>query len=138
MLGDDVAAVLPELRREAESLMVDTCAITTPGAPTWDATNGIYTPGEPVTVYEGKCRIRKPSAAPQGADSGEAAWAVDDYVLSLPILGSESVTNGHDVEILTSANDPAAVGMMLTVSGGHWQTHSTARRLPCKVVSRDA
>jgi hypothetical protein len=63
---------------------------------------------------------------------------VDDYTLSLPVVGSEDVANGHDVEILTSANDPAAVGMLLEVVGGHWQSQSTARRLPCKVVSRDA
>jgi hypothetical protein len=137
-LADDVAAALPGLRAEAESLMVDTCRVTTPGAPVWNDTDGVYDEGAPVTLYEGKCRLRKPSAAPQTTDAGEASWAVDAYVLSLPVVGSSSVTDGNDVEMLTSANDPAAVGLRLTVSGGHWQTNSTARRLPCKVVTRDA
>lgn len=137
-LNDAIAAELPALRREAESLMVDTCRITGAGAPVWNDTDGVYAPGEPTTVYEGKCRLRKPSAAPRDVDSGEAGWAVDDFVLSLPVLGSETVANGHGVEILTSQNDPAAVGMLLEVTGGHWQSQSTARRLPCKVVSRDA
>jgi hypothetical protein len=138
MLGEDIAAVLPELRREAESLMVDTCRITTPGEPVWDEGDGAFTPGEPTTIYEGHCRLRKPSAAPRAVDSGEAAWDVDDYTLSLPIDGSEAVKDGHDVEMLTSAYDPAAVGLLLEVLGGHWQSQSTARRLPCRVVSRDA
>lgn len=118
--------------------MVDTCRVTTPGAPVWDDSTGTYTEGAPTTVYEGACRIRKPAAAPQNADAGEASWAVDQYVLSLPIAGSSDVTDGNDVEILTSANDPATVGLLLTVSGVHVQTHSTARRVPCKVVTRDA
>jgi len=138
MLGDAVAAELPYLRAQAESLMVDTCRITGDGTPVWNDTDGVFVPGARVTVYEGKCRLRKPSAAPRDVDSGEAGWAVADFVLSLPIDGSEAVANGHAVEILTSANDPAAVGLLLEVQGGHWQSQSTARRLPCKVVTRDA
>ncbi len=138
MLGYDVASSLPGLRAEAESLMVDTCRITTPGTATWDDSTGVYTDGAPTTIYEGKCRLRRPAAAPQTTDAGEAAWAVDLYVLSLPVDGSEDVADGHDVEILTATNDPDLVGLTLTVTGGHWQTHATARRLPCKVVTRDA
>ncbi len=138
VIGDTLAAALPGLRAEAESLMVDTCRVTTPGTATWDDSTGIYTDGTPTTIYEGKCRLRRPAAAPQGVDVGEAAWAVDQYVLSLPVEGSEDVADGHDVEILTSANDPAAVGLTLTITGGHWQSQATARRLPCKVVTRDA
>ena len=138
MLGESIAAELPLIRAQAESLMVDSCRITAPGAPTWDDATGTYTPGAGATVYEGKCRLRKPSAAPQNVDAGEAGWAVDDYVLSLPVLTSAGVKDGHEVEILSSVFDPAAVGLLLTVSGGHSQTHSSARRLPCKVVSRDA
>lgn len=137
-LGAELAAALPGLRVQAESLMGSTCRVTTPGTATWDDSTGVYTEGTPTTVYEGKCRLRRPAAAPQGLESGEAAWAVDQYVLSLPVVGSEDVEDGMDVEILTSANDSALVGLTLTVAGGHWQTDSTARRLPCKVASRDA
>jgi hypothetical protein len=137
-LNDAVAAALPELRAQAESLMVDTCRITAAGAPVWDDANGVYTDGPATTVYEGKCRLRRPSAGPQDTDAGEAGWSVDTYILSLPVVGSEAVSDGHAVVMLTSANDPAAVGLELTVSGGHWQSQSTARRVPCKVVTRDA
>ena len=137
MLGDAIAAALPELRAHAESMMVDTCRVTADGTAVWDDETGTYTPGEGSTVYEGKCRLRKPSAAPRDADAGETAWTVDDYVLSLPVIGSEGVADGQEVEILSSAFDPAAVGLRLTVLGGHWQTQSTARRVPCRVVTRD-
>lgn len=132
------ARVVARGRAAAEALMVDTCRITGPGEPVWDDANGVYTDGTPTTIYEGKCRLRKPAAAPQSADAGEAAWAVDQYVLSLPVVGSEDVADGHDVEMLTSELDAAVVGLLLTVSGGHWQTHSTARRVPCRVATRDA
>ena len=86
-LHDAIAAELPYLRAQAESLMVDTCEITAAGEPVWDEGDGIFTPGAATTVYEGKCRLRKPSAAPRDTESGETTWAVDDYVLSLPVVG---------------------------------------------------
>ena len=139
-LGEKVGALLPRFRAQAESLMVDTCRITGPGTlGTWDANAGTYvgaTPGP--TVYEGVCRLRRPAPNPQNADAGEAVWAVDVLILSLPVDGSEDVADGHTVEMLTSAFDPAAVGLLLTVQTGHWQTHSTARRVPVKVATRDA
>lgn len=140
MLGQEIEAVLPELRAQAESLMVDTCRITADGEGEgdWNDANGTYDQPERVTVYEGKCRLRRPSAAPRDADSGEALWSVDDYVLSLPVEGSEDVADGHAVEMVSSSLDAAVVGLELTVAGGHWQSHSTARRVPCKVVTRDA
>lgn len=118
--------------------MQDTCKITstTPGA--WDDSTGTYGAPTVTTVYQGRCRLRRPAAAPQTTDAGDAAWAVDVLVLSLPVDGSEGVADGHSVEMLTSAHDPAVVGLLLEVQSGHWQSQSTARRLPVKVVTRDA
>ena len=136
MLADDIAAVLPELCTHAESLMVDACLITasTPGA--WDDATGTYLPPTLTTVYEGKCRVRNANPAPQNADAGEAAWAVDLIVVSLPLVGSEAVADGHEVTF-TAAQDPALLTVTAVVQAGHVQTHSTARRLSCQVVSRD-
>ena len=138
MLADDVAATLPEVRAHAESLMIDTCLITRAGEPVWDEGSGTYTPGAPVTVYDGKCRVRNANPAPQNADSGETMWAVDLFVLSLPVVASVGVRDGDTVTITASMNDPGMVGMEATVQGQHWQTNSTARRFTCQVVSRDA
>ena len=137
MLGDDIAAALPELRAHAESMMVDACLITSAGEPVWDDATGTYVPGPGTTVYEGKCRVRNANPAPQNADAGEAAWAVDQVVLSLPLDGTAAVTDGCTATITACLNDPGMVGLVLTVQAGHFQTDSTARRVPCQVVSRD-
>ena len=137
-LADDIAAVLPQMRAEAESRMLDACLITRPGAdPVWDDATGSYLPAAPVTVYAGKCRLRNANPAPQNADAGEAAWAVDQVVLSLPLDGTAAVTDGCTATITACLNDPGMVGLVLTVQAGHFQTDSTARRVPCQVVSRD-
>ena len=64
VIVDDVTRVLPELRAEAEALMVDACTVTGPGAPSWNDTTGTYTPGSPVTAYSGKCRVQVPVSVP--------------------------------------------------------------------------
>jgi hypothetical protein len=136
-LGDDIAAVLPELRAQAESRMRDTCVITASAAGTWDDATGTYTDPTETTVYEGKCRVRQPSPTGGQVDSGTAVWTVDHAVVSLPIDGTDMIGPGHFVTITASAEEPARVGWVLTVEAGHYQTDSTARRLPCRVVSRD-
>lgn len=136
-LGDDLAAALPELRAHAESMMRDSCVIMgaeTPGE--WSDETGSY--GDPTapTIYSGKCRLRMPRTAGSRVESGEASWAVDDGILSLPVEGSQAVAAGH-VAVVSLGNDPVA-SVTVTVQATHVQTDSTARRLPVKVVSRDA
>ena len=140
MLGQEIAAALPELRAHAASLMVDACIVTRGGGVIWDDAAGGYIPDPndpPTTVYEGKCRLRNAAPAPQNADAGETTWAVDLVVVSLPVVGSEGVADGDTVTVTASSFDAAAVGAVLTVQSAHVQTHSTARRLSCQVVSRD-
>lgn len=137
MIGDDLAAALPELRAQAESMMRDTCVITGDGGePVWNDETGTYDTPASVTIYTGKCRLRMPRAAGTRVDSGAATWAVDDGVLSLPVDGSQAVTAGH-VAVVTLGSDPLTT-VRATVQATHAQTDSTARRLPVKVVSRDA
>ena len=137
-LGSDIAAALPDLRAAAESLMWDSCVIKGAGAePVWNDETGEYdAPADGPTVYAGPCRLRMPRAAGSRVESGEASWAVDDGVLSLPIVGSESVAAGH-VAVVSLRDDPLGT-VAVTVQATHAQTSSTARRLPVKVVSRDA
>lgn len=135
-LGERIAAALPELRAQAESTMVDSCVITASVAGAWDDATGTYGDPTDTTVYEGKCRLRMPRTTGSRVEAGGATWAVDDGVLSLPVDGSEDVTSGH-VAVVTLSNDPAAT-VTVTVQAGHVQTHSMARRLPVKLVARDA
>lgn len=138
-LGHELAEVLPELRAEAESRMTSTCTITGPGGePVWDDDAGEYVTAPGGTLYDGKCRLRMGNPAPQNADAGETAWAVDRGVLSLPIDGTANVGDGATVTITGNPHDPGMVGLVLTVLAPHFQTDSTARRLPVQVVTRDA
>jgi hypothetical protein len=125
-------------RAAAESLMRDMCVITSSAAGTWDDATGTYTDPTETTVYEGKCRVRQPSPTGGQVDSGAAVWTVDHAVVSLPIDGTDTIGPGHVITITASAAEPTRVGWVLTVEAGHYQTDSTARRLPCRVVSRDA
>lgn len=140
MLGDDIARALPELRAHAESMMRDTCTVTRPRSAeeTWNDVTGTYEAGVPPVIYSGMCRVRNSMANPQAAEAGEAEWAADLVYISLPVATSAGVMDGDVVTITACAYDPVLVDMVATVVGGHAQTHSTARRLPCRVVSRDA
>ncbi len=133
-----IAEALPELRAQAEARMVDTCRVTTSGDATWDEGSGSHLPSEPVVIYEGPCRLRNTFGAPYTADAGETVWAVDMCTVSVPVDGTAGISNGHDVEILSCPNDPGMVGLRLVVQAPHFQTDSTARRLSCQMVTRDA
>ena len=143
ILDSAIAWALPHLQAEAESRMRDTIRFTRPsgGPPVWDEDAQDYIePGE--TVYEGKCRIRWANPAPQDANAGETAWAVDrTLTVSLPVSDptSAAVTDGHTGVVLTTGPGSAVpVRMVVVALMGHWQTDTTARRIPCQVVSRDA
>ncbi len=139
MLGDDLSAALVELRAHAESMMRDTCTITRAGERgAWDEATGTYAENTPVPIYNGKCRVRNAAANPQLADAGEAAWSADLVYIHLPVDSSSAVRTGDLVVITASAHDSGRVGLSAYVSGEHVQTMSTARRLPCRVVTRDA
>ena len=138
MLGPDVVATLPGLRAQAESLMVDACTVTRAGEPFWDEVTGTYTPGAGSTLYTGKCRVRMPDASSSETEAGEASWSLRGAVVSLPVVGSESVRVGDVVTVTASVWDAALVGQAFTVAGLHSQSLSSARRLKCEAVDRDA
>jgi hypothetical protein len=145
MLADDIAAVLPELRAEAEAMMLDTVRITKPGTggAVWDDDAGEYVDLQPVTIYgpevgphHGKSRWRNAYPAPQSVQAGGVVWAADIVIVSIPVSGAGLLENGCVVELLASPFDPASVGTKATVMADHVQTFSTACRVPCKIVTR--
>ena len=137
MLGHDVAAALPALRAQAESLMVDSCTITAPAASTWDEDAGAHVPGVPTVVYSGPCRVQIPQSVPGAPVAGEAEWSTAAVVVSIPVVGSEPVRVGATVTITAAEHDSALVGAEYTVVGIPLaKTHATARRLRCEAVAR--
>jgi hypothetical protein len=135
-LVDDVSAALPGLRAEAEALMVDQCRITKPGKSGWDDDKGEYVDEPPVTVYEGRCRIRNAYPAPQSVQAGQVAWGLDIIIISIPIGAAAGIERGCEWELTASANDPDSVGMRASIMADHVQTFSTACRFPAQIVSR--
>lgn len=140
--GDVIRSVLTGVLQPAmESRMTDTIRFAKPGAgePVWDGTKYV-TPD--VEVYNGPFRFRSANPAPQDAEAGEAAYAVDRTpTVHLPLSDprSANVADGHrGVVTAVGPGSAAYVGMVVTVLTGHWQTDSTARRIPVQVVSRDA
>ena len=134
-LGADIAAALPELRRQAESMMRDTCTITRPGAQTWDDAAGAYTTGgAPVQLYAGPCRVRRPNLAEREALAGDADWTLAGAVVSIPVDGTTDDLLGATVHVVGCEMDPALTGRDLTVTGS--QSQATARRLRCVEVAR--
>lgn len=117
--------------------MQDTCTVTRPGdgAPVFNESTGKYDPPAPVTLYAGKCRVQVPNVAESVQDSGDRAWTVQDALVMLPVVGSESIAVGNTVRIDSCALDADLVGAKYTVTALHHKSHATARRLRCKEVS---
>lgn len=133
-LGADIAANLPQLRVEAESMMQTVCRVGVGTYGTDPVTlNPTYTFDQ--IIYVGKCRIRFTSSATNTVDVGGQDVAVQSLTLSLPIAGTTTVRTGHLVEVTANPTDPGLVGTVFRISGMHRQTYATARRFPLEAVS---
>lgn len=130
-----IGGVLRAGRRRAESMMRDTCRITRAGEKVWNEATMTYTQGDPVAVYEGKCRLLNPYRAPTTATTPGQAQTVQLARLSLPVETSAGIKEGDQVEYLTSESDPDLPGTEFKVIGGAHQSDATARRVPVEEVS---
>ena len=129
-LAADVLRVLPELRAQAESLMVDECRITAPGEVVTDPETGEVT-NERETVYEGRCKVQSKAAAIQSAEAGEASFTVVSREVHIPANAAE-ILDGYEVEITGSLLNSFTVGKVYRVEGFTPDTYDTAFRLPVK------
>jgi len=121
-------------RVAAEALMLDACRITDAAEAVWDEDAGTYTPGDPVVVYEGRCKLQTRNVMVRPADAGDREVGVVRLELHLPIAGSEAVTRGHVVTMTACQLDAAVVGELFTVTGPHVGSIKTARRIPIDAV----
>ena len=135
MLADDIAAVLPGVRAEAESLMTDTCTITRedPNAPEPepDPVTLVIPPKARITVYSGKCRVQIKSiiASSTDSDAGERATVTQEFEWQGPVVGTETVAVNDVIQMVTAPNDTALVDRKFTVTARFEKTHATSRRL---------
>lgn len=133
-LGADVQAALPQLRAQAESLMIDACTISGGTTSVFNEETFEY---ETVTAetYSGPCRLRFAATAVQDVEAAGQLLVVQRATLSLPIATSGAVLEGHVATITACVNDPALVGRKFRIEGGHHQTFATARRFPVEEIT---
>ena len=139
-IGGAIAGALPLLRRQAESMMVDTCTITrASGPPTFDAVTGVYTDPTPTTVYTGKCRVRTRSLGflrNREVEAGERETVIWPYMVMVPVTDAD--VQVLDKVTVTASQDPALVGVTLRVRTAQLATNATARKLDCEEIANAA
>lgn len=125
------ASVTARGRRRAEAGLADTCRVTRPSDTPRQLNHatGEYDSPEPVTVYEGPCRIQDLDTSPQSPEVAEATWTTQGKQLQLPVVGTEDIAEDQTVTVLTAAHDQALAGRVFRVKGLHHATHKTTRRL---------
>lgn len=129
MLGHDIAAALPELREEAESLMTDAVLIQrSTGKRTDPATGKLVETWE--TTYDGKARWL-PSVGQTTVEQAGTSVTVDTRELRIPV-SADGVRAGMRVTTTASAHAPSLVGRVAVVVLDSTQSQPVHRRLQCK------
>jgi hypothetical protein len=126
-----VGAVLAG-RSAAESLMVDACTITRPGAPVTDPDTGTVT-NTSTEVYTGKCKVQSKDSATSSPDAGGHSFVVVSRQVHIP-ANSADVRDGDVVTITASLLNAFTVGNVYRVEGFTPDSFDTAARLPVKEV----
>ncbi len=132
MIGGILTGTLPFLRAQAESMMVDTCRITTLGAPVTDPNTGNVTTPR-TTVYEGKCKVQSKATEAASTEAGGATFTVVSRQVHIPANAAE-ILDGHEVEITASLLNSFTVGKVYRVDGFEPDSMDTAFRLPVKIL----
>lgn len=117
-------------RKAAEKKMIDSCRITSGGAPVTDPETGEVTNTRTV-VYQGKCEVKSQALAVSTPDAGGATFTVVPSVVKIPANAAE-IRDGYEVEITASALNSFTVGKVYRVEGFTPDTFDTAARLPVK------
>lgn len=134
MIGDDVAAALPELRAQAESAMVDAVIVETVVGETLNENNEVVPEYGP--VYAGKCRLVPTDFKDFEKSAGETSFDAADVKLVLPItVESGKIRNGDRATLTVAVNDPANVGRVFTVQRDPVRSFPVERRFSCQEVS---
>lgn len=135
MVAIDPEPLLAAGRLAHEQLMNDACTITRPGTPALNRTTSVLTPGAPVTLYAGACRV-KPQRVPRNEEAGERLTVVARYEVALPFsaVASDDLQVGDTVTI-TQSGDTRLVGQKFAVMAVDFGSHSTAWRLTVEGVT---
>jgi len=137
VIGDDLAAALPELRAQAESMMRDACTVKRPNGTTLDPDTLEEVPAY-LDVYAGPCRVQRSGAlSPREQSPGGYEFGVDSVLVQLPMMASAGIARG-DVFTVTAVgdiSDPDLLDVVATVQANLTKTHATKRTLICEQVA---
>jgi hypothetical protein len=134
MLGDVLAAHLPELRAQAESRMSETVTVFTESLE--DPPAGQIDPvltEEPV-IGSVKARIKYSATAVNEQDHGTQLTAVQSVEIHFP-SGTAGIRKDQFARVLTSTADAALVGRKFRLQGYGSAGQTTALRVPAEEVS---
>lgn len=123
MLGDDIAAALPQLREHAESMMRDQCVVTRVTGATADPDDREVPVRTP--IYTGRCRVQANQRVDASPEVGGATVTVQRYEIQVPISAGP-IRIGDLI---------AVADRKFRVTGLHLKTHQTAQRLPVEEVT---
>lgn len=82
-----------------------------------------------VAIYEGRARVKFPSASAYNAAPGGQQLAITNIVLAVP-SGSPVFPTGSVVRVDSSADDPALAGRRFRIKGPAQAGQTTAHRYP--------
>lgn len=123
---------LVRARARTEQRMTDTCTVRRETGTAYDDDTGITTPTI-VTIYDGPCRLKKPSPAASSATVGAAPVLLVQPELHLP-MAAALLRPQDEVTLTASVSDPASAGRKFRVRAVPAHTQATARRY--EVVER--
>ena len=132
-IGADIAAGLPELIGEAESLMTSMCVVSrSTGGMVYDPDTGLETTTRPETVYSGRCRVQERATQVQEADVSGSTVTLTDLHLHIPV-SAPRVAPGDVAEIIGGLPG-YLVGARYRIQRDHLKTHQVDRRLPVEAI----
>lgn len=124
-LGAEIAAALPILRAQAESMMTDQCVIEILIRYDVDPTTGASVPVYGPTIYEGRCKVQDGARSPRESGEGDADRDAFPLRVDVPV-GPPWIPEGA---VVTMSD-----GRRFRVLAPHRKTHQTAQRLPVEQV----
>lgn len=137
-----IAANMPRLRRNAESLMTDTIRVIRPGGVTVDPETGVESTGGQ-TLYEGPGKVQTAGgiASQMSTASGETTnlgGIVPEWSLYLHLPVGATGLREKDVAVVVASADLDLVGRHLRlVNMQSEKTHATARRWNVQEIPKE-
>lgn len=115
--------------------MIDACEITRVTGTTTGRTTGERTENRS-TIYDGPCRVQEIFGfSRETAPTPDKPVLARYRVVQLPVVGSEGIEVGDDVEITASVNDLDLVGRHFVVRDQSAKSEATSRRIGVEEIT---